>query len=305
MCSCKHIAHSTMTQEDLAYDDAKMRDVMSELFLNKQHVVATVPYITTITCCFYLCHAPVSIEDIAKTVAYPDNTLVKSLIDEVFGGQTKFYPKPQQGMFYNCKIFILHDTDDTSNTDTTQANKTRKVAIKCFTNGTLHITGVQSMHRAYEIAQMFCVLMDIVEGGDGLEDRYTIKGHTIQLINIHVNIKQPPGQSINLCLLNNILQDNAICSTYNSDRHSGVNIKYCTSSMSNISVLVFESGNVLLCGLKCIDDVMDAFTFLTNIFEKHCSKIYIDTKNILPMRTRSKKQKGNQHFDYGQYIVLR
>jgi TATA-box binding protein (TBP) (component of TFIID and TFIIIB) len=286
----------------IAKDDRDFEIAMQNAFLSKQCIVAKEPYITTITSCFYLCHSPRNIKDIAEKVAHPDSTILKSLIDEVFGGQLRFYPKPHQGVFFNCQIFIMLEYDTTT-------NKTRKVSIKCFTNGTLHITGARVMHRAYEIAQMFCMLLELVEGGNGMDNTYTIKGHNVQLINVHVNLLQPHDkshQSINLCRVYDILQNRTLHhTTYNNDRHSGVIVKFLTNNMIYVTILIFDSGNILLCGIKSISDFREAFHFLVEFIEQYIQEIYIDTASILHSKGKTKQQKGNQHFDYGKYIILK
>lgn len=294
--------HDETISHLIAQDDSEFKIAMKNAFSNKQCIVAKEPYITTITSCFYLCHSPKSIKDIVDRVAHPDSAILKSLIDEVFGGQSRFYPKPHQGVFFNCQIFIMLDYDETT-------NNTRKVSIKCFTNGTLHITGVKAMHRAYEIAQMFCMLFELVEGGNGMNDMFSIKRHIVQLINVHVNLLQPPDkphQSINLCRVYDVLQNKTPhYTTYNNDRHSGVIIKFLTSNMIYVTILVFESGNVLLCGIKSISDFNEAFYFLAEFIEQYIQEIYIDTTSILHSKDKTKKRRGNQHFDYGKYIILK
>jgi TATA-box binding protein (TBP) (component of TFIID and TFIIIB) len=263
------------------------------------------PYITTITCCMYLCHAPKSIKDMCSMVLQPNSALLQSLIDDVFGGSSSFYSKSQHHKFQNCSIFILHDIA----TD----GKRHKVAIKCFSNGTLHITGVKTLHRAYEIAEMFCTLMEVVEGGRGNEDYYTITKVAIQMVNVHACLSLEKECAINLNALYEILcvsqnthgctQYNTCTVSYNNDRHSGVIIKYMTTNMVLVTILVFDSGNILCSGIKDVTDMTESLYFVLNFMEQHKADIYFEASNILPT-SRVKRAKGNKHFDYGKYIVL-
>lgn len=285
----------------ITQDDNNLTNAIRQAYAQKQNIVSREPYITTITCCFYLNRAPKNIETLSAMVANPCTELITSLIDEVFGGQEKFFPKPQHGVFFNSKIFSMLDDD-------AEPGKTIKVAIKCFTNGTLHITGARKIYRAYEIAQMFCVLMELVEGGNGNSDMYTIVGHTIQLINIHFNLRMPNEfvkHSLHLQRLHDMLQEESVQTNYNNDRHSGVNVKYLTSNMTYVTILIFESGNVLMCGVKSIVDYTEAFNFLTMFIEQKSDKLYIATNDILGKKAKGKQQKGNQHFDYGKYLLLK
>lgn len=260
------------------------------------------PYITTITCCMYLCHAPQNIKEVCSKVLQPNSALLQSLIDEVFGGSSCFYPKPQQNKFQNCSIFILHDTA----TD----GKNHKVAIKCFSNGTLHITGVKTLHHAYEIAEMFCTLMEIVEGGRGNEDYYTITKVAIQMVNVHACLSLEKECAINLNALYEILYvsqntHNTCTVSYNNDRHSGVIIKYMTTNMVLVTILVFDSGNILCSGIKDVVDMTESLHYVLNFLEQNKADIYFEASNILKQASsRVKRAKGNKHFDYGKYIVL-
>lgn len=286
-------------QQVLQNDDAVFAQGIETMYIRNKEILCKCPYVTTITCCFYLCHAPKSIDNIVDMVVQPSTDLIKSLINEVFGGHTMFYPKPNQGMFHNCKIFNMTDIDK-------ETGQQYNIAIKCFTNGTLHITGVRKLIRAHEIAEMFCFLIGLTEGGSGLEDNYTIQRHVVQLINLHLCCKNPSGKSIDLQRLHNLLQEETqYVASYNNDRHSGVNVKYLTNDMVYITILIFDSGNIILCGLKSIEHFVETCEFILNFVEQNSPKIYIETPSILTTRRTGKQSKGNKHFDYGQYIILR
>lgn len=286
-------------QKELSENDIVMNTALKAFYEERQNTLSNQPYITTITTCFYLSKAPQSVGDIVCEVQEPSNPLIRSLIDEVFGGQNMFFPKKGKGSFHNCKIFILKETD-------TATNKVNNIAIKCFTNGTLHITGATKLHRAHEIAQMFCVLIELVDGGSGINDDYTILDYSIQLINVHIRIRLPPGTSINLHQLHQQIHSiNKYSSQYDSNRHSGVIVKFLTTTMLYASILFFDTGNILLCGVKSVNDLRESIKFAVDFIEEHKHHIYIDTKCLLSNNTLLRQEKGNKHFDYGEYIVLK
>jgi TATA-box binding protein (TBP) (component of TFIID and TFIIIB) len=286
------------TQRVLVDTDVVMNSALKSFYEDNVNVLSKEPYITTITCCFFLSNAPKSLRNIVFEVDETSNPLTRSLIDDVFGGKTMFFPKKESSSFHNCKIFTLKEKSIST-------NKVSNIAIKCFTNGTLHITGATKLHRAYEIAQMFCVLMEIVDGGSGIDDAYTIRDYSIQLINVHVGFMVPQATSIDLHqLYQQVKTSNKYLTQYDSNRHSGVIVKFLTSATMYVSILFFESGNILLCGIKSVNDLIESLKFAVDLIIENKGNLFVDTKCLLS-KTLSKKVKGNKHFDYGQYIILK
>ncbi len=277
--------------------DAQLWQALKQTYNDANNRLLGMPYITTITCCVHLCHAPASIEKMCSMVLQPNSALLQSLIDEVFGGRAAFYPKPKQSRFHNCSIFILHDI--------ASDGKTHKVAIKCFSNGALHITGVKTLCRAYEIAEMFCTLMEIVEGGRGNEDVFIITKFAIQMINVHTSLSLDTRFAINLNALHEALcQHNKCTVSYNNDRHSGVIIKYITTNMVLVTIIVFDSGNILCSGIKDDVDMSESLRFVLDFVEQNKSNIYFEAVCSSNGLRQAKRAKGNTHFDYGKYILL-
>ena len=285
-------------QTELSDSDLSMNMALQAFYEENQITLLKQPYITTTTTCFYLSNAPRNVSNIVCEVEEPSNSLTRSLVDEVFGGQIMFFPKKGNNSFHNCKIFVLKDRD-------TCIDKVNNIAIKCFTNGTLHITGATKLHRAYEIAQMFCVLMEVVDGGSGLDDAYTISHYSIQLINVHIGLRLPQGTSINLHKLYQQIQAvNQYSTQYDNNRHSGVIVKFLTTTMVYVTILFFDTGNIILCGAKTVDDLRDTLKFAINLIEGNRDNLLIDTKCITK-NTLMRQEKGNRHFDYGEYIILK
>jgi TATA-box binding protein (TBP) (component of TFIID and TFIIIB) len=280
--------------------DVSFANATSKAHEDYHHIIGSKPYITTITCCFYLSQAPQSVTNIVERVMKPDNSLLQSLIDDVFGGHDMFYPKPDKSTFHNCTIFMLHDQD-----------QRHRVAIKCFTNGTLHITGVKSLQRAYDIAEMFCSLIEVIEGGCGVGEWYSIQDSSIQMINMHVSLSLEEGQLLNLDMTHDVFSKTNVCMvSYNNERHSGVIVKFLTEDAVCVSILIFDSGNILLCGVKSCNDFIETCRFIMRIVEQYKDNIFFDARSTLTMDVKKKRrgrrqQKGHGQFDYGKYILLK
>lgn len=271
--------------------DQSTRHVLMECKEQHASVLSMNPYITTMTACFFLSQPPKSIDMIAEYVAQPPSELGRSLIDEVFGGKELFYARPRSKCFPNCIVFTL--IEDTC----------RKLAIKCFTNGTLHITGVKSMQRGLEIADMFCALLDLVEGGDGCNTVFQVERFELQLMNLHFQVDVGVG-SLNLArLFRLVLQQATHASSYNKERHNGLIIKFLSETMHTVSIIVFDSGNILICACKDGSSFKEAFGFIIGILQDVWNDVW--QKDLLGIEVgKKRKRRAKDHFDYGQYVIL-
>jgi hypothetical protein len=244
------------------------------------------------TVCFFLSKPPKSLDLVAEFVAEPSTDIGRSLIDEVFGGENVFFARPRSRCFPNCVVFTLIETNS------------RKLAIKCFTNGTLHITGVDNVSRGLEIAEMFGALLDVVEGGNGCNSTFKVERFELQLMNIHSRIDIGNGRIDLDKLFQIVLQTTQHMSSYNKERHNGLIIKILTESMHTVSVIVFDSGNILVCACKDAFSFKEAYEFIIGVLQSAWHDVW--QKDVLTLEVEGKKRKRKQkdNFDYGQYIIL-
>jgi TATA-box binding protein (TBP) (component of TFIID and TFIIIB) len=141
--------------------------------------------------------------------------------------------------------------------------KCKKLGVKIFCNGNLHITGVKSIEEAVEISDVFCTLMELIDGGTGLENTYTITDFTVQMINFY--FKVPVSQPINLQGLKDYLKAHtSYYVSYNNERHAGVIVK-----MIPMTIIVFYNGNVLLSSITTGEHLITSFTFIKQELTKY------------------------------------
>jgi pentatricopeptide repeat protein len=77
-------------------------------------------------------------------------------------------------------------------------------------------------------------------------------------------------------------------------------------SMKKVSIILFESGNVLICAFCNGNDFTEAFKFITSFTEKHWSLIWTPNKKEKKTATKEKSvSRKRGHFDYGSYLVLK
>ncbi len=288
--------------------DAKLQSCILDSHLHLNEVIKDKPYLTTITLSVCLssefpnvsklvniveaCRTLETLETTSCDINEVDLlTRIRGFIDEVFGGFTCFSPKKNKhNKFSNCVVFMLSEL----------ATK-GEVAIKCFTNGNLHITGVKSIERAFEISEMFCAFLELAQGGTGIDDWFQITSISIQMINAHFSVNVGSG-GFNLDkLFKLLLNETEHMTLYNNERHAGVIIKVLLDNMRSVSIIVFDSGNVLVCAFCDDKEYLIAFEFVVDFLRKHWDHIWIPVK----VSTSKKPLRTNSGFDYGKYLILK
>lgn len=261
------------------------------------------PYITTITVCVYLSAVFPFIDKLTETYNSSSGLCI-DFINSVLGGKECFFPSRKT--FMNSVIFTLKDDNNPHS---------KKVAIKCFKNGSLHITGVRSIERAITIAQVMCAFYELMhelhspatQASQASQDStYTIKNFDVQLVNTHFTVDVGNGHLRLQNILNVCLKESQHLCMYNNERHAGVIIKYLTESMRNLSIIVFESGNVLICAFCDCDEYLEAWRYITRFLDSHWDEIWQENGGPSEPRAKANARKGKTcgGFDYGKYIVL-
>lgn len=177
------------------------------------------------------------------------------------------------------------------NQATVKINSSRKekpTNIKLFKNGSLQMTGCNSVESAIECLNKLCIeltrnkaIIDVKNlsfiskpfvtnptqvGADKIND------FKIGMINSNFKI----GFRIDRDKLYEILiQSNVEC-TFEPCVHACVSIKYNYNDERNISVFVFESGAVIITGARNKDQIVDAFRFITCILCENYNNIVVE-----------------------------
>lgn len=184
------------------------------------------------------------------------------------------------GCFYNSILL--------TNNRTTKKGKESKegIAIKVFSNGNLHMTGARSVKHALEIGTAICSLLDDSFGIEKNEEGYTIEDFDIQLRNGCFKYDLGDKYIVLKDMLQILLEKTTHLCVYNNDSHAGLRIKIVNENCEATSIIVFESGNVLLNAFKTGKDLLDAFTFINNFICQHSAE-------ILKSSVTSKSKKAN------------
>lgn len=280
----------------IAFDEQLRNTLRSAYKHDTQPKICKAPYITTMTVSVNLnrdtCNITKLVEIYKECFQDDANNKIhqelRAFVNSVFKGSQNFFPRKSKSTstFHNCVVFSICKLfpDDQS----------RMVSVKCFTNCNLHITGVKEVSFAIHVAKSMCMLYELV-----FNDTYSITGYDIQLINAHFLYDFGSSCHFNLQTLHNlVIKETEHFCMYNNDRHAGVIIKILTDSMTSVSVIVFESGNVLLCAFHDSHEFTVAWEFIINFIQKHWQQLQSNSR----IAKSSKTCKG---FDYNRYLVLK
>ncbi len=251
-----------------------------------------------------------------------EQTGIDDFLTDSYGGE--WYLK-SLGKFYNCIIF--------SHSINIQ-NKQKKVAVKLFLNGKLHITGLQEISQTEEYANIMSDIIHmyfqshIPSPTKYVASKFQPSDFCVQLINGCCKIVDPSLEvgtsqvtSLNLkelfvFLVPKISKD-GVSVLYNNEHHPGIRIKIRNESNGKVNVctiMIFKSGSILInsfvSGKQLVDadallfPLVDAFfcyqrslCSCTNRNDLKITEISEDSKTKVSKTIRKRKR-----FDYSQYI---
>lgn len=208
---------------------------------------------------------------------------VVDIISSITGDPTSIVLSKRR-TFFNSLVFKCRD----------------KESVKLFCNGNIHVTGVKTILDAIALGDIFAFLINsiyvITEGRRDKPYDIPIKyKYDIQLINLAYAI---PGitkkQKMDLERVQTELKSKTPFSvSYNTERHAGVILR-----APEFSILVFESGNVIISSIKTVEQVCQVADFVTGFINPlpDVCKLSLDSQTVGHMK------KG---FDYKSYLLLK
>ena len=157
-----------------------------------------------------------------------------------------------------------------------------KISVKLFKNGSIQMAGIKSLEacnyvlnklidtlkKEYGIVNETNTITDIkfIDDIDGIK----ITNFKIDMINSNFNI----GFRINRETLYNIIILNKIQCSFEPSIHACVNIKILPKkAIKNVSIFVFQSGNVIITGAKNVESIIEAYDFIIMFLNKHKKNI--------------------------------
>ena len=234
----------------------------------------------------------INIENIKTKLELNDNNVLRIDCDE---NNTKTLLKIKQSKskkviqhkvkktFFN-QITIVIRIDDLPYTD---INKVKKINLKLFKNGSIQMSGCKSI---YNVNMALNNLLSCLNTSDNLylentPDEISVISFKIDMINSNykTNIE------INRDEFHKLLLNKKIKSSYESCIRACVIVKYNPSIddiySKEISIFIFEKGNIIITGAKSKEDLISSYNYINNIIMSNKEYIYksncIDNENLI------------------------
>lgn len=235
------------------------------------------PTLTTMTVLLTL-NAEVCLETV---IAKMKDQRIIDFICAVLGAEDKLYISNTRKSFNNCVVFKYQGSQ----------------AVKVFCNGNLHITGVKSLMDAMDIGEIFTTLLELVYDGTGVDDVFKVVRFDVQLVNFCYKFKEIAPKDV-LCLgalLKALRKHTPFYVSHNSEHHAGVILK-----APSFTVIIFESGNIILSSLKTAEQLKEAHSFILDFMAAHLEACCVPKPEV-PIKGKGKRK----YFDYSSYLVLK
>lgn len=180
--------------------------------------------------------------------------------------------------FHNC--MILSRTNPVGN----------NISVKVFSNGKLHLTGVKTIEQAVDVASD--ILSFVANFTGEISDSTSF---TPQLINYRLKVEFTSEQVLCLKTIYDFVTTRyTFTCLFNNEHHPGVRIKF--DFQNHVStVLIFESGSVLINAVVSAAELVFVYTTLMEIFER------MHTETTL-YKTKIKKRCRDKSFSYKNFL---
>ena len=193
-----------------------------------------------------------------------NNNLIERSIEKI--SNMKKRKKPKKYFYNQCTVLI--------NTGTKTVN------LKLFLNGKIQMTGCKSLQDAQialrvlseELKKEKYILVDskLVQKEIINNINFKINEPNIELIN---SVFQT-GINIDRDKLHQILvNEYNIQATYQPVIYVGINSKFIAKSGTKVSILIFQTGKIIITAAKTLQDIEDSYEFINMVFSEHQSVI--------------------------------
>lgn len=261
------------------------RQLMNDILCVAKNIPAKV---STITIAF----KTNSCYDLNKVLEGFKDEQVQEFIEEVVGDINNITTSHKKN-FNNSIIFKCEKVP-------TNTGVLDKQAVKVFCNGSLHITGVKDINDAFYLAEVFLTMLELIYGGSGGMYMFHVTGFEVQLMNFYFTLSGvSENKVLDLTKVYHHIQKNSNYSvSYNNEHHAGVIVR-----APDFVVLVFDSGNVIICSIQTPEQLSEANEFVQRVIYP-LPELYHCEKTTCANVKRRRKDSSSQ-FDYAQYLVLK
>lgn len=140
--------------------------------------------------------------------------------------------------------------------------KVHNASLKIFNNGRLHITGCNSDNMIQTIISKGISYILLSNSIIKPQQEYILNKHEILMINTSFDI----GKKLCLhTLWQDLMIKHNLCSTYDLKVYVGINSKFISSNGSRVTMLIFNSGKIILTGPRELKSIDEAYNFIKSV----------------------------------------
>jgi len=253
---------------------------LSDLGQSNVNVIYTNLSISTMTVCFNF-NQPLDL--ILLNEKLPESVKVSY---KPGSKKSKVPKKKGTDSFYNSfdiKITIFdHETELFSN-----------ISIFIFPNGKVKTAGAKNVNTIHILTEELINIITYVPGVVKNPESLGVENVKIQMICSDFKIKPIKQDSDGWCLkqedLKNILVKQGLSATFSSlSRYPGINLKYPSTieSGKQTSLLIFRSGSIIITGAKYAKDILNSYSFITNLISQNSSLFYYDINEEIKQKKK-------------------
>lgn len=153
--------------------------------------------------------------------------------------------------------------------------KKNRKAIKIFCNGAFHVNGCKRVCEFVSVCDIVCEMLDVVF--QSFDRKHRLHSFDVQLINTNFVVQQ----RFDLAAVNQLILDRYDYATdYDVSFHPAVNVKFPVQHR-NVTVLVFNTGKIIITGAVYPGELRDAFEFVTNFLDENRDNVVIGEADFL------------------------
>lgn len=208
---------------------------------------------------------PLSINDIISIKRNKED--IKSITNDIKKERKKKIITSKK-LFFNQMTVVVRVFENEIN-KLSLINKERKINFKLFINGSIQMSGVKKIEYANRALNKLFYHLNKINSIENFENLNT-KSFFIDMILVNYRVRV----QINRANLYNLLIKKKIKSSYEKAIRACVNIKFKPNNKDKeISIFVFQKGNILIAGAKNKENLVNAYNFINDIIINHIDEI--------------------------------
>lgn len=160
-------------------------------------------------------------------------------------------------------------------------------AVKIFCNGSLQVNGCKTLVEFLGVCGIVCDMLNLIYDNPSPEERFAVERFDVQLMNTNFLVPH----RFNLPVIYEMVKGmQNIDSEFDVSFHPAINIKYMADS-NEVSILVFNSGSIIITGVLTATGLLDAYTFITTFLDSNLKK-NITVEQVQPSEKRRGKKRS-------------